>query len=156
MKTKICPVIPVILALVAAAALAGCASPATRIKANQQLFASIAPASQELIKQGQIALGFTPDMVMLALGRPDVITRRTDASGTSEIWRWQSVDKGASTFITAGWGWGWGGVSTARGGWGWGGAWGTPIWGWNTIVTATDYLRVSFRDGRVVEINRLR
>jgi len=152
MKTKI---YSVIVMLVAMAALAGCASPATRIRANPELFATITPADQELIKQGKIALGFTPDMVRLALGRPDVVSQRTDASGTSEIWRWQNFDDNDSTFVFAGsWGWGggWGGVPGRSWG-GWGG-WNSPAWGWTTTVT--DYLRVSFRDGRVVEINRLR
>ena len=152
MKTKICSAI---LMLAAVAALAGCATPASRIKANPQLFASIAPANQELIKRGQIGLGFTPDMVLLALGEPDAIAQHADASGTSEIWRYQNYDSSASTYVYSGW-WGGPAYSPMRGGWGWGwsGAWGYPSLGWSTPLT--DYLRVSFRDGRVTEINRLR
>ena len=153
MKTKI---YSAILMLVAMAALAACSTPASRIKANPQLFASIAPANQTLIQQGQIALGFTPDMVLLALGKPDVIAQHTDASGTSEIWRYQNIDNNAQTYVyanyyTGGW---WGGpmYTPMRGGWG--GAWVSPAWGWSAPLS--DYLRVSFRDGRVIEINRLR
>jgi len=153
MKTKI---YSAILMLVAVAALAGCSTPATRIRANPQLFASIAPADQELIRQGQVAIGFTPDMVQLALGRPDAIAQRVDASGTSEIWRYQSFDNSSTVFISGGWGGP--AFSPVRGGWGWGwdGAWASPAWGWNTTANLTDFLRVSFRNGRVVEINRLR
>jgi hypothetical protein len=157
MKTKICSAI---LALAAAAALAGCASTTSRINANPQLFASIAPANQELIRKGQIALGFTPDMVLLALGKPDIVAQRTDANGTSEMWRYQSIDNKGSTVVYMGGGWGgwggWGGPAFypySMRGWGWN-AWNYPSWGWST--TLSDFLRVSFRNGRVVEINRLR
>ena len=158
MKTKIHSAILMLVAAAALVATTGCTTPATRIKANQQLFASIAPANQELIKQGKIALGFTPDMVRLALGEPDIIAQHTDASGTSEIWRYQNLDNNAQTYVYANYyagGW-WGGpmYSPTRGGWGWGGAWGYPAWGWSAPLS--DYLRLSFRDGRVIEINRLR
>ena len=150
MKTKIHSMI---IMLATAAALAGCATgPAARINVNQQLFATIAPADQELIKQGKIALGFTPDMVLLALGKPDATMQRTDATGASEIWRWQNVDDNTSVYITGAWGGP--AFSPGRGGWGWGGTWATPAWGWST--TMTDYLRVSFRNGRVNQIDRLR
>ena len=49
--------------------LAGCAStPAQRIKKNQDLFDSLPVAEQARIRGGQINLGFTADMVRIALG----------------------------------------------------------------------------------------
>ena len=151
MKTKLYSALLTLLALAAAAALAGCASPAARIKANPQLFASISPANQELIRHGQIALGFTPDMVLLALGEPDRVTQHTDASGTTEMWRYQNVDNNSSTYFYAGWG---GPYFSPYRGWGYYGSWGYPAWGWTTTVS--DYLRINFQNGRVTEINRLR
>ena len=150
MKTKLCTAI---LMLAAAVAFAGCSTPAMRIKANPELFATLAPDAQELIKQGQIAIGFTPDMVRLALGKPDITSLRTDASGTTEIWRWQNVDTTSSAFYHTDWGLGWVGSRYYRG-YRWGGGWNAPFWGWDP--PPTDYLRVTFANGRVTEIERLR
>lgn len=152
MKTKTIA----LLLMVAALVVAGCASPASRIRRNPELFASVPAADQELIKQGNIAIGFTPDMVRLALGEPDFIARRTDRSGTSEIWRYRGFD---SSMDTGFYGWGtWGGA------WGpgprhpgWRGGWPAYYgWGWSPPPPMSDFLHVTIRDGRVVEINQLR
>jgi hypothetical protein len=153
MKTKTIT----LLLLVAALVVAGCASPASRIRRNPELFASIPAAEQELIKQGRIGIGFTPDMVRLALGEPDYIARRIDRTGTAEIWRYRSFDPDLdvrfSGFNTwGGWGPGWG--SPRHPGWrGWPAYYG---WGWNAAPAMSDHLHVTIKDGRVVEINQLR
>lgn len=74
------------------AVLAGCASPESRIKQNPQLFAQLTPEQQNLIKQGKVAVGFTPDMVRLALGEPDRVRVRTDAKGSREIWNYVTYE----------------------------------------------------------------
>lgn len=66
--------------------LAGCASPAQRIHRNQELFDSFPLAAQARIRGGQIDLGFTPDMVRIALGEPARQLRRREPAGDSEIW----------------------------------------------------------------------
>lgn len=68
--------------------LAGCSTPEKRIQKNPEAFERATPQQQELIKRGQIALGFSAELVKLALGDPDRITTRTDASGTSEVWHY--------------------------------------------------------------------
>lgn len=151
MKTKILS----LMLMVAALVVAGCSTPAMRIKHNPQLFASIPQAEQELIKQGRIAIGFTPDMVKLALGEPDYIARRIDKTGTTEIWRYRGYDSSVDYGFYGYYGWG-GGPYWYRGyyGGGWGGYYG---WGGRGApAPQTDYLRVSIREGRVVEINQLR
>lgn len=66
---------------------AGCVStPADRIAKHPELFASLPPADQDRIRQGQIELGFTPDMVRLALGEPDRHMVRRAVEGNAEIW----------------------------------------------------------------------
>ncbi|MDD2239256.1 MAG: hypothetical protein PHO14_10925 [Kiritimatiellae bacterium] len=67
--------------------LAGCATtPARRIQRNQELFDSLPVAEQARIRGGQIALGYTADMVRIALGDPQrQLTRRTPDS-ESAIW----------------------------------------------------------------------
>ena len=66
--------------------LAGCATPAKRIQQNQELFDSFPVAAQARIRGGQIDLGFTPDMVRIALGEPHRQTLRRSAEGETEIW----------------------------------------------------------------------
>ena len=66
--------------------LAGCASPEQRIQQNQDLFDSFPIATQARIRGGQIDLGFTPDMVRIALGDPQHKALRRVAAGETEIW----------------------------------------------------------------------
>lgn len=74
------------LCLVLAVLIAACASPSKRIKRNQALFDTFPPAVQEKVRQGQVDVGFTADMVLIALGKPDrKYTRKTEA-GDTEIW----------------------------------------------------------------------
>ena len=169
MKAKIHTLAVMLVATI----LAGCSTtPTQRIKQNPELFNSIPSAEQELIKQGHIALGFTPNMVKLALGEPDAVSTRIDRTGTLQIWRYRNYDSGyyGSYGYYGGpgpyWGgggyWGgyygraysrWGHYGPYHGGWG---GWGWGGWAYEPTPVATDYLRVSFREDRVVEINQLR
>jgi len=159
MKTQISATI---LMIVAAVTLAGCSTPASRIKANPDLFATFAPADQALVRKGEIALGFTPDMVRLALGKPDITTRRTNASGTTETWRWQSYDANAPvatfTYTYSSYGFSRPYYSYRGPYWGsgWGSGWIGDPYHWSPETALTDHLRVTFTDGRVTEIERLR
>ncbi|MGD9611557.1 MAG: hypothetical protein AB7V22_01490 [Kiritimatiellia bacterium] len=65
---------------------AGCATPAKRIQQNQELFDSFPVAAQARIRGGQVDLGFTPDMVRIALGEPQQKGLRRAAAGETEIW----------------------------------------------------------------------
>jgi hypothetical protein len=80
-----------ILRLSAAAALllllAGCATtPASRIQQNQELFDSLPVADQARIRGGQITLGYTPDMVRIALGDPQRRLVRRSAGADTDVW----------------------------------------------------------------------
>ena len=66
--------------------LAGCATPEKRIQQNQEVFDAFPVAVQARIRGGQIDLGFTPDMVRIALGEPHRQTLRRSADGETEIW----------------------------------------------------------------------
>ena len=66
--------------------LAGCATPEKRIQQNQDVFDTFPVAAQARIRGGQIDLGFTPDMVRIALGEPQRQTLRRSAEGETEIW----------------------------------------------------------------------
>lgn len=90
-------------ALAAVVALAGCTTPEARIRKNPAAFARLTPEQQDLIRKGQIAVGFDPEMVELALGEPDHITTRTDATGVSEIWRYTTYDLPDGAPLYRGW-----------------------------------------------------
>ena len=74
------------LALPLAFLLAGCATPEKRIQQNREVFDSFPVAAQARIRGGQIDLGFTPEMVRIALGEPQRKTLRRSADGEVEIW----------------------------------------------------------------------
>jgi hypothetical protein len=65
---------------------AGCAGPEARIRRNRAEFERLPAETQAVIREGRIALGFTPEMVRLAVGEPDQRWTRTDAQGRKEIW----------------------------------------------------------------------
>ena len=75
-------------ALPGAAGLAGCTTPESRHEANPDVFSSLTPGQQALVKSGRVAVGFDADTVRLALGDPDRITTRTDASGDVQVWHY--------------------------------------------------------------------
>ena len=72
--------------------LAGCVStPARRIAQHAEWFASFPPEIQENVKQGRIRVGYTQEMVMLALGAPRRAISRTTAEGQVEVWIYTDV-----------------------------------------------------------------
>jgi hypothetical protein len=66
--------------------LAGCQSVDDRIKEKPEVFANVDPATQDKIKQGIIDLGYTEDMVYLALGKPNQKSESLTAAGKSSTW----------------------------------------------------------------------
>jgi len=126
------------------ALLAGCSTPQTRIERNPQIFSTLSPSDQDLIKQGKIAVGFTPDMVKLALGDPDRILVRTDATGSNEVWSYTTyeTDDGALLY---------------RGYYHRFYRWGDPYFPYYTAFPARrehEVFRVIFNGGRVASIEQ--
>ncbi len=75
------------LVLVLATLGTGCSSsPQSRIKKNPEAFNSSPIEVRTAIERGQVAVGFTPDQVRLALGAPDRVLTRTSEAGNSEVW----------------------------------------------------------------------
>lgn len=71
--------------------VSGCVStPASRIRKNPELFSSFPPEVQAKVQQGRVEVGFTRDMVRLALGLPHRIYTRVTEAGQVEIWVYTS------------------------------------------------------------------
>jgi hypothetical protein len=142
--------------LIAAAAfsgglfLAGCdTTPDARIRNSPGAFAQLSQQEQAMVKAGQVGLGFSADAVKLALGNPDRVTLKTDATGQVQVWHYIETAYYDGAFLYGGpyWGgWGWG-----RRGWGWGGYRGPYPVG---PVSTYDHFRVVFRNGRVIEFSQ--
>jgi hypothetical protein len=71
-------------------ALAGCATtPAERIAKNQAAYAAWPPGVQAMVQAGEVAPGFTPAQVRVALGEPDRTFTLTTEKGTEEVWTYR-------------------------------------------------------------------
>ncbi|MDF9826642.1 hypothetical protein M2447_000724 [Ereboglobus sp. PH5-10] len=78
--------ISVLTILVAALVMAGCSTVDSRIKEKQPVFDSLTPTEQANVRQGIIEVGYTPDMVYMAMGKADKVTSRATAKGTVTTW----------------------------------------------------------------------
>src|SRR5437762_8848660 len=90
-------------AAIAVGFVTACSTPATRIRRNPDLFAQLPPEQQDLIRRGQVAVGFNAEAVRLALGEPDRYTVRTDNDGTSEVWHYVTHDAPTGAPLYRGW-----------------------------------------------------
>ena len=69
-------------------AFAGCATstPADRVAAHQAEFASWPPEVQANVRAGIVAVGYTMDQVLVALGLPNVRSVAGVAGNSTEVW----------------------------------------------------------------------
>ncbi len=132
--------LPLLLAL---ALLAGCSSPDSRIARNRAVFDRLPAEVQQKIRNGQVEVGYTPEMVQLALGEPDRVFTRRSAQGDTEVWGYQDHGPRFSIGIGAGGG---GRHSAFAGG---------------MAMTSGGYdpdekVRVEFRDGKVTALDTVK
>ncbi|HEY4781052.1 MAG TPA: hypothetical protein VIH54_04485, partial [Chthoniobacterales bacterium] len=66
--------------------LPGCSTVESRIKSNPQIYASLSPADQALVRQGQIREGMSKAAVFLAWGNPDRIRSGVRDGHPFEAW----------------------------------------------------------------------
>lgn len=78
--------LPLLLGLSVSLLVLGCSTVDSRVKANESAFNSWPPAVQEKVRAGQVDVGFTPEMVRVALGDPERTMTHTTASGQAEVW----------------------------------------------------------------------
>ncbi|MDD3180291.1 MAG: hypothetical protein PHQ04_08060 [Opitutaceae bacterium] len=126
--------------LVVGLGLGGCAStPAERIGRNRVVFDQFPMPVQEKIRAGQVEVGFTESMVLIALGKPDrKFTHKTKAA-TEEIWSYHDRKPQFGFGL---------GLGTAGGSTAYGGSVGVATGG----NFGVDALRVVFREGVVTSV----
>lgn len=67
--------------------LSGCATtPVERMARYPELLEDVSPEQAAQIRQGNLDLGFTSNMVFLAVGAPSEVYRRQSEAGASEVW----------------------------------------------------------------------
>lgn len=65
---------------------ASCATVDSRVQDNQAAFDSWPADVQEKVRAGKVDVGFTQEMVRVALGEPDRVMSRTTDRGVAEGW----------------------------------------------------------------------
>lgn len=123
-----------------AALCCSCSSPDSRIKDHAGVFNSLSAEDQGKIRGGHVDVGFTEEMVIMALGEPDRRFTRTTSEGTSQVWAYRD----RSPHVSLGFGVAGGSGSTGVGG-------GVGISSGNQ---RDDRVRIIFSNGRVSAIER--
>jgi hypothetical protein len=65
---------------------AACSTPQSRIAKDQAAFDRFPVDMLEKIRAGRVDVGFTPEMVRMALGEPDRQFARKTGAGDTEVW----------------------------------------------------------------------
>lgn len=126
-----------LIALTLSAALGACSTTASRIGEQQARFDSYPAEVREKIRASEIAVGFTPEQVRMALGEPSRVYSRQTAEGEAEVWSYQ--DRGPALSFGLG-GYSGGGTSVGAG------------VGIGTGGEALEKLRVVIEAGKVTSI----
>lgn len=84
--TRIMKRIFLIVAALAVLGLAGCSTVRSRIQEKQHVFNTLDPQTQAKIQQGLVDLGYTTDMVYMAMGRPDETRDQVTNQGHETTW----------------------------------------------------------------------
>jgi hypothetical protein len=137
-----------LISLVLSLGLLGCETVADRVAANQALFDALSPQDQVSVRAGAVKLGFSPQMVHIALGPASQVRETTNADGQTRTWlyqyyypvyegerfvglRYYTVTRGAAQHVIR-----------------------VPKYRDQYRYETREYLRVIFRKGKVIEIER--
>ena len=134
MKPKL---VPRLLPAVLLALLTGCSTVERRAAKHATMLGSLPADVRQSIRGGKIDIGYTTDMVYVALGSPDRVYSRRTAEGTTVVWVYTKREPSFD------------------------GAWGTGFWGWYGPAGfhgegSREYeaVRVEFRSGKVHAVER--
>jgi len=78
--------------LLVALLLGGCETDggvAARAREKPAAYAALNPWQKRFVAKGVVAAGFTPDVVYIAMGRPDTIEKKDLPAGHAELWTWK-------------------------------------------------------------------
>lgn len=78
------------LLLLATLLATGCSTIDSRIKEKTKVFATFDSTTQEKLRKGLVEIGYTPEQVYIALGKPDRKRERLTAKSQELIWTYQS------------------------------------------------------------------
>jgi hypothetical protein len=74
---------------IAAIALLACNTTGSRIRGQQELFDSYPPEVQENLRNGIVEVGYTTEMVAMALGEPDHKAAAKPEDEVEEVWTYR-------------------------------------------------------------------
>ncbi|ATC62966.1 hypothetical protein CMV30_02740 [Nibricoccus aquaticus] len=74
----------------AALVLAGCSTVQSRIEEKSAVFNALPSETQSRIQQGLVDVGYTQDMVYIAMGRADKVVERATGAGSETVWIYNS------------------------------------------------------------------
>lgn len=137
-------------ALGAALLLTGCSTVQSRINEKGSMFYSLDPATQSKIEHGDVAVGFTPEMVYVALGQPDAKRSVTTADGRAETWVYGTYYDRYDGFGHIGYH-RWGGWNRGYYRMYWG-----PVYPAFYSSVLSEDVRITFRNGKVERIDQAR
>jgi hypothetical protein len=92
----------------ASIALMACSTTGSRIRSQQELFDSYPAEVQQNIRKGEIDVGYSQEMVEMALGKPDRKVEMQTEDGITEVWTYRksvpgfSVGMGSGSYIGSG------------------------------------------------------
>jgi hypothetical protein len=93
--------LPLVLAVLAAGLLAGCSTVESRIKEKSAVFSALDPQTQQKLRKSVVEVGYSPDMVYIALGTPDQKHGKKTAKGYEETWVYNTYyDEWAGQVLT--------------------------------------------------------
>ena len=72
--------------------VSGCDTVAVRVLTNYDTFSKLDPKVRANIVRGRVELGYTPEMVRLALGRPNYSSSATAVKGGYDVWSYTGFD----------------------------------------------------------------
>lgn len=129
---------------VAALLFAACSTPASRIKRDHETFESWPPAVQEKVKAGDVAVGFTEEQALMALGRPTRRFSRETGAARQDVWVYGDSSARPGLGVSLGGG-------TFGGSTGYGGGFGVST----ASAGPGERARLVFESGRVVAVEKL-
>jgi hypothetical protein len=93
---------PIALCTVVTIAWLGCSTTNSRIREHQEAFDAYPERVQQNLRQGVIEVGYTPQMVFIAMGEPDRKVDVANGEEVAQVWTWSRSTPGIGVSL-GGW-----------------------------------------------------